>query len=321
MLSEPVASAHRAIGGQSMRKVLLAAGLLLALLGPERALQAQQPAACDRACLDGTLSRFLDAVVARDPARAPLAIGFRQTQNSVLTPAGQGAWQTVTAIGPVQRRYFDPITGNAEFFGVVTDGGQPAVASLRLRVENGAITEGEWHIAHKGDPGISGEGSDVLFDVDKLIASPPPERVVAPAERLPRDALVRIVNSYFDGLVAGNGRSVLAHGGCSRFENGFEVSGRPIRSGYRSLAVALVAARRYLLVDEEAQVVVVSAVFVRKPGDARRRNHFMEVFAIDGGKIRTVHAAMFYAAPDQPLPNWPPYEGNFPLVANPQPTQ
>jgi hypothetical protein len=319
-----------------MRKLLFAAALLLALPGPEDAVRAQQPAACDRACLDGMLSRFLDAVVARDPARAPLAIGFRQTQNSVLTPAGTGAWQTVTAIGPVQRRYFDPVTGNAAFFGVVTDGGQPAVASLRLRVEGGAITEGEWHIAHKGDPGISGMGSEVLFDVDKLVASPPPQRVVAPAERQSRDTLVRIVNSYFDGLAAGNGRAVVAHGGCSRFENGFEVTGRPIRSGdptdgfeglgdctsgYRSLAVALVAARRYLLIDEEAQVVVMSAVFVRKPGDERRRNHFMEVFGIDGGKIRTVHAAMFYAAPDLPLPNWPPYEGNFPLVANPQSTR
>ena len=26
-------------------------------------------------------------------------------------------------------------------------------------------------------------------------------------------------------------------------------------------------------------------------------------------------------APDLPLPNWPPYEGNFPLIANPQPTR
>jgi hypothetical protein len=319
-----------------MRNWLFAASLLLALAGPESEVRAQQPAACDRACLDGMLGRFLDAVVAKDPARAPLAIGFRQTQNSVLTPAGTGAWQTVTAIGPVQRLYFDPVTGNAAFFGTVTDGGQPAVASLRLRVENGAITEGEWHIAHQGDPGISGEGSDVLFDADKLIASPPPERVVPQAERQPRDALVRIVNSYFDALAAGNGRSVLAHGGCSRFENGFEVTGRPIRSGdlsdgfeglgdctsgYASLAVALVAARRYLLIDEEAQVVVMSAIFIRKPGDERRRNHFMEVFGIDGGKIRTVHAAMFYSPPDLPLPNWPPYEGNFPLVPNPQPTR
>ena len=319
-----------------MRTWLLAAGLLASLLGLEGAAWAQQPAACDRACLDGMLDRFLDAVVAKDPARAPLAIGFRQTQNSVLTPAGSGAWQTLSAIGPSPRRYFDPVTGNAVFFGTVTDGGERAVASVRVRVENGAITEAEWHIAHRGDPGISGEGSDVLFDADKLIASPPPQRVVPPAERLPRDALVRIVNSYFDGLVAGSGRTVLAHGGCSRFENGFEVTGGPIRSGdptdgfeglgdctsgYASLAVALVAARRYLLVDEEAQAVVMSAIFIRKPGDARRRNHFMEVFGIDGGRIRSVHAAMFYAPPDRPLPNWPPYEGNFPLVPNPQPTR
>lgn len=316
-----------------MKKLLAAIGLVLALPG---SASAQQPAACDRACLDQALGRFLEAVVAKDPARAPLAIGFRQTQNSVLTTAGAGVWQTVTAIGPVQRRYFDPVTGNAAFFGVVTDRGQPAVASVRLRIENRQIIEGEWHIAHKGDPGISGVGTDVLFDVDKLIASPPPQRVVPQAQRLPRDTLVRIVNTYFDGLVAGNGRTVLAHGGCSRFENGFEVTGRPIRSGdmtdgfqglgdctsgYKSLAVALVAARRYLLIDEEAQAVVMSAVFVRKPGDERRRNHFMEVFGIDGGKIRTVHAAMFYAEPDLPLPNWAPYEGNFPLVANPQPTR
>jgi hypothetical protein len=282
------------------------------------------------------LTQFIDAVIAKAPGRAPLAIGFRETENAVLAPAGTGPWQTVTAIGPVQRRFFDPVSGNALFFGVVTDGGRPAVASLRLKVEHHRITEGEWHIAHQGDPGISGLGSNVLFDVVKLAANPPPQRIVPKSQRLPRETLVAIVNSYFDGLVAGNGRTVLAHGGCSRFENGFEVSGRPITSGdaadgyqgrgdctsgYKGLAVALVAARRYLLVDEEAQVVVASAVFIRKPGDQRRRNHFMEVFGIDGGKIRTVHAAMFYASPELPLPNWPPYEGNFPLVANTQPTK
>lgn len=316
-----------------MKRVLAAAALLAALSGPAQAAPA---AACDRACLGTMLDRFLAAVIAKDPARAPLAIGFRQTQNSVLTPAGAGVWRTLTALGSAGRRYVDPIAGNAEFFGTAVDGGQPAVASVRIHVDGGAIDEAEWHVAHRGDPGISGQGSDVLFDADTLAANPPPQRVVPKAERLPRATLVAIVNSYFDGLAAGSGRTVLAHGGCRRFENGFEVSGRPIRSGdpsdgfegkgdctsgYASLAVAMVAARRYLLVDEEAQVVVVSAVFVRKPGDARRRNHFMEVFGIDRAKIRTVHAAMFYAAPDLALPNWPPYEGNFPLVANPQPTK
>jgi hypothetical protein len=135
--------------------------------------------------------------------------------------------------------------------------------------------------------------------------------------------------------VAENGRVVLAHGGCTRYENGFPAFGGPLAagqehdgfegkqdctSGYPTLG-GLVAARRYPLVDEEAQVVLASAVFVRKAGDPRRRNHFMEVFGVDEGRIRSVHAAMFYAPPDQPLPNWPPYEGNFPLIVNPEPTR
>jgi len=306
-------------------------GLVMAVPGPASA----QDATCDRECLGGVLESFLDAVIAKDPASTPLAIGYRQTQNARLTLTDAGVWGTLTALGPLQRRYFDPVTGNAAFFGVVTDNGQPAVASVRLRVVNRQITEGEWHIAHEGDPGIYGEGSEVVFNVERLIADPPPERVVPPDQRLPRDTLVAIVNSYFDGIVAENGRAVLAHGGCTRYENGFPAFGGPLQpghehdgfdrkqdctSGYPTLG-GLVAARRYPLVDEEAQVVLASAVFVRKAGDPRRRNHFMEVFGVDDARIRSVHAAMFYAPPDQPLPNWPPYEGNFPLIVNPEPTR
>ena len=315
-------------------KIAHLAGFLAALIAPVHLARAA-PASCDRTCLSRTLETFLGAVIAKEPARAPLAIGFRQTQNAKLTLTDAGVWKTLSALGPLQRRYFDPVTGNAAFFGVVTDNGVPAIASLRLRIENRRITEGEWHIAHKGDPGIYGEGSQVVFDADRLIANPPPERTVPKGQRLPRDILVAIVNSYFDGIVAENGRAVLAHGGCARYENGFPAFGGPLKpgqeqdgfagkqdctSGYPTLG-GLVAARRYLLVDEEAQIVLASGVFVRKAGDKRRRNHFMEVFGVDGGRIRSVHAAMFYAAPDQPLPNWPPYDGNFPLITNPSPTK
>lgn len=295
----------------------------------------RDPASCDRACLGTMLDGFLEAVIARDPGQAPLAIGFRQTQNSRLTLTDAGVWQTLTALGPLQRRYFDPVTGNAVYFGLTTVDGRPAVTSLRLQIADRAITEAEWHVAQEGDPGIYGEGSEVVFNIDRLIADPPPERVVPHDERIARDRLVAVVNSYFDGIVAENGRAVIAHGGCTRYENGFPAFGGPLRagqehdgfegrqdctSGYPTLG-GLVAARRYPLVDEEAQVVLASAVFVRKPGDDRRRNHFMEVFGVDGGRIRSVHAAMFYAGPDQPLPNWPPYEGNFPQIVNPDPTR
>ena len=325
-------------------KALLAAALAASLglsaqpvsaqAGPaQSAIEQAEP--CDRACLGTMLQGFLDAVIAQDPAQARLAIGFRQTQNSRITLTDAGVWRTLTALGPVERRYFDPVTGNAAFFGLTTVDGRPAVTSLRLQIADRTVTEAEWHVAQQGDPGITGEGSQVLFNADRLAADPPPERVVPQDQRLPRDRLVAVVNSYFDGIVAENGRAVIAHGGCVRYENGFPAFGGPLRagqehdgfagrqdctSGYPTLG-GLVAARRYPLVDEEAQVVLASAVFVRKPGDARRRNHFMEVFGVDDGRIRSVHAAMFYAPPQQPLPNWAPYDGNFPQIVNPAPTR
>jgi len=68
-------------------------------------------------------------------------------------------------------------------------------------------------------------------------------------------------------------------------------------------------------VDTDAQIVLAYAVFVRKPGSTSRRNAFAEWFVIDSNKIRHVYSAMFYPPNDQPVPNWPPYDGNFPLPA------
>jgi len=42
---------------------------------------------------------------------------------------------------------------------------------------------------------------------------------------------------------------------------------------------------------------------------------FSEWFVIDEAKIRTVYTAMFYPPPELAAPNWPPYNGNWPLPA------
>jgi hypothetical protein len=86
-------------------------------------------------------------------------------------------------------------------------------------------------------------------------------------------------------------------------------------SGLANLNVSIVAARRYPVIDEEAQVTLAFAVFLRKPGTTTRRNSFAEWFVIDNNKIRNIFSAMFYPLPDVPVPNWPPYDGNFPLPA------
>jgi len=56
-------------------------------------------------------------------------------------------------------------------------------------------------------------------------------------------------------------------------------------------------------------------VFIRLPGATQRRNGLSELFFIDGGKIRSIYATMFYPPGAAPVPNWPPYVGNWPISA------
>ena len=283
---------------------------------------------CDRACLRTTLDQYLNAVVKHDPSAAPLFIGFRQTDNAVVVLPGTGVWKTVTGLGKMQRRYFDPVTGQAAYFGIVEEGADLAIVTARIRVENRKITEAEWYLDRKGDPGLNGpaapgQPAGNFFDPDNLTANPPPAKTTAKEGRLPREAMVAITNSYFDGITTHDGSIIMAEHGCSRTENGALVTGRPARgggggvsdctSGLATINVQNVAARRYPIVDEEAGIVLALGIFIRKPGTPTRRNVFSEWFIIENGKIHTIYSAMFYPAPEAPAPNWPPYDGNWPL--------
>lgn len=287
---------------------------------------------CDRACLKTTLDQYLTAVIKHDSSAAPLFVGFRQTENSIVVRLGTGVWKTVTGLGKMQRRYLDPVSGQAGYFGIVEEGSNPAIVTVRVKIENRKITEAEWLIARNGDPGLNGpatatQASGNVFDPNNLTANPPPERVVPKAERVSREALIAITNSYFDGLTTHDGSIILAHPGCNRLENGRGMTGagsgrggkggepNDCTSGLTNFSVQLVAARRYPVVDEEAGVVLAIAVFVRRPGVTTRRNVFSEWFVIDNAKIRSIYSAMFYPPPEAPVPNWPPYDGNWPLPA------
>jgi hypothetical protein len=98
---------------------------------------------CDRACLKTTLDQYLSAVIKHDPSAAPLFVAFRQTGNAVVVRPGTGTWKTVTALGKLQRRYLDPVSEQAGYFGIVEEGSEKAIVTVRVRVENRKITEAE----------------------------------------------------------------------------------------------------------------------------------------------------------------------------------
>lgn len=298
-------------------------------------------ASCDRACLKTSLDQYMQAILKHDPQAAPLFLGYRHTENALLVKLGEGAWKSITAIGKVDRRYYDPVTEQAAFFGVLNEGAEPTVTTVRIRVENRKITEAEWVIARRIAPGINGFDAQgkpqaYAFGPDNLAVYPLEQRVIPTAQRLSREELVAITNSYFDGITAHDGSMIMAHPGCSRLENGQTVGGDPTAragsppppppaagarppsscsSGLQNFNLQNVAARRYPVVDTEAQIVLAYAVFIRRPGSPSRRNAFAEWFVIDTNKIRHVYSAMYYPPNDLPVPNWPPYDGNFPLPA------
>jgi hypothetical protein len=320
-----------------------------ALLVVSSAGQASAQSACDRACLRSILDQYLQAVIKHDAAAAPLAVGFRQTENAINVAPGNGAWKTLTGLGKMQRRYFDPLSGQAGYYGLVEEGGTVALVTVRLRVQNRKVTEAEWYFARENDPGLQGArrpgGPPAnLLNAEYLIANPPPDRTVPAAKRLSRDELIAVVASYFDAITSHDNSVALTHPGCGRAENGSPApAGRffppaPPRNppaggaaapagpapgasnndcvgGLANFNLSMVVAQRIPLVDVEQQVALGMAVFIRRPGSPTPRNVFSEWFNVEDGRIKTIYTAMFYPPPTLAVPNWPPFEGNWPLPA------
>lgn len=281
---------------------------------------------CDRVCLKTTLDQYLTAVVQHKPAAAPLSVGFRQTENAMVRKLGTGLWESTKGLGKLQLRYFDPVSGQAGYFGTLEEVSGPAIVTLRMKVEDRKITEAEWVLARKGDPGLGplggGQANAAYNDVAYLLAHAPGERVAPRAGRVSRTELIAITNSYWDGLSAHDGKLILAYPGCTRLENGTLTTQRSLAAGGETdctsegamANIFAVTARRFPVVDEEAGVVLSLVLFERKPGVAMRRNLLAEWFYIEEGKIRSIYASMYYPEAEAMAPNWPPYDGNWPVA-------
>src|ERR1700752_2904304 len=80
------------------------AGLLSVLSLAPPTVHAQQ---CDRACLTGMMTQFIDGLVAHDSSKLPLADNVRFTEDSRNAQLGQGIWKSVTAAGGFRQDYID----------------------------------------------------------------------------------------------------------------------------------------------------------------------------------------------------------------------
>lgn len=278
---------------QRLRVAAAAAATLL--LGGSAAAQSS---GCDRACLEGVLDRYVDAVVAHEPKRLPLARGARFTENGQRLPLGDGLWHTATGKGGYALKLADVERGQAVLMGTIREGGEPTVLVARLRVASRELADADTDVRGRAMQGAIAEietlvirDRDVARRLDEVGAPRPAwSQPVAPADRLPRAELVRIANQYFSGIERndGTGDYPLA-ADCARLENGLVLAGDPalvsprahgrpngaqvgcleqFRSGI-FYYVTRIRDRRFVLVDAERSLVFAFAYFDNAGGESR----------------------------------------------------
>jgi hypothetical protein len=196
---------------------LLAAAPACAAAQPRARLSAQ---ACDRACLEGLVDRYLEAMAANDPGKVRLARGFRLTENGAVLTPDDGLWRTATGLGSYRFKFADPQTHQAGAVAVVLENGVEQLVGLRLKVEGGAISEAEMVVARKG------EGQNLITD---SLKTPLPEllQAVPAARRSSRAELTAIADKYFTAIEKEDGSIVPFARDGFRIENGIRTCNDP----------------------------------------------------------------------------------------------
>jgi hypothetical protein len=262
--------------------------------------------------MTGTLDRYLAALVVHEPGLAPITPDLRSTENGMEVAVGEGLWRSLNGLGEVGRRYVDTASGQAAFLGTVTEGGEPALLSLRVKFSGAKIAESEAIVARKGE---------LLYNPAGLVIDAPrPAKTDDTIQPSSREALIAAASAYFDAL-GGNEAPVPKIDGCQRLENGTNVTrrmpGRPAAAaadeavrgdcttGITTMPIKAVAHRRFVA-DTDSGVVLGIGLFQRPPGavwrdgSPRKRNLIHEYFVQDGGRISQIVAVMHYIEASEP---------------------
>lgn len=264
--------------------------------------------------LIAVMDRYLSLLVKNDPAGLAVAKDIKITENGYPIQLGNGLFQTAEEI--TYKQYMaDPSVGQVMVFGVVKESVLLANFMVRLKVEKDKITEIETIVARKDE-------SSFASPEDLKEPRPIYAKVLSESERSPRDVLIKIANSYFEGIEKNTGEIVPFHKDCNRYENGTQTTNNPstIATGCKEQFdkkvysyITKVRNRRFLMADEEKGLVFGIVTF-DMPGKKENFKYFptpfdqlptrfykprslllAEMFKIVNGQILSIEAVMVNA--------------------------
>jgi hypothetical protein len=183
---------------------------------------------CDRKCLEGYIDKVLAAMIAHNPGQLMLAKDVRYTENGVRLIPGDGMWGTLSARGKYNLYACDTKSGQAGFYGTVSENGRINYIALRVKVNEALISEIELIVVRPaGAAGVTVSSTALSAGqrMEQLSVRPQFLQTLPPAERMSREKLIEIANSYFMGLANQTGRFTAPFAEtCERWENGLHTT-------------------------------------------------------------------------------------------------
>jgi hypothetical protein len=261
---------------------------------PPARVSPSQP--CDERCARSIIDALLTAMIAHDPSKAPLAQDVRYTENGQLLPVGQGLWKTLTARGSYNIYLAAPQGEDPALFGSIVETDIPGQLSLRVRSQNGRVTEIEALVVRQeiamlgkliGTGTLFAPPQLVDFDATKFEKPLPVLTAAVPMEARTPSARLRDTATAFAASIYGRGRVPPMAPGCFVRENGGSPTlNKYIRPRYQTASllqvlpcassadndfffkqVGVLRKTRILAADQAEGLVLLSTV-VDHPGDA-----------------------------------------------------
>jgi hypothetical protein len=294
--------------------------------------------ACNRECLAGVMSAYLQALVKHDAASLPVTRNVKYSENGVRITLGDGLWQTASAMPTYRLDVIDEEAGQVGLLGRISENGNNNWFAVRLKVEPDRKVSEIEALINRSLSGGAG-AAPAAAGRPAVPAEPHPlmAQLIPEGKRLSRAELAAISDTYFTGLdTEESGRNVPFSPECQRRENGTLLANNPdapkgsmqwldcksqFDTGF-SVIVTDIRERRFEVVDRtkglafgwgyfdhngtpekfsrtlDKQLVPVMPTF-RQPFSF----YIAEVFKVMDGKIRQIEAVLT-AVPYQMESGW-----------------
>ncbi len=251
---------------------------------------------CDRQCLRGFVTAYLNALVAHDPSTLPVAANVKFTEDNVEKKLGEGLWKTASKLRAFRQDVLDVKQNTAASLVVLEEGSTPVLFTVRLKIANQKISEIETMV-------VRSQAEGMIFQIEAIqTPSKAMTLELTPAQRNSRQEDIDIATKYPGGLKVG---SFVTAGtqfapDAYRFENGRLMAGPGCTfiagceniKGQRLPTLAGIKYREPI-VDEELGIVLLRMNF--GPGSVRGPDPVLvpwEIFKVYGGQIHAVEAFM-----------------------------